>query len=118
VLDAFSSDAVPVHLLTLEAFRVYRERLASDGILLLNVTNRHLAVDRVVRGAARALGLACVVIETPADPERFVSKVRWAVVTPQREHLSGLIEGMNPMNDQFPEVVWTDAHASLWPVLR
>jgi hypothetical protein len=118
VLDAFSSDAVPVHLLTLEAFRLYRERLASDGVLLLNVTNRHLAVDRVVRGAANALGLACVVIETPADPDRFVSKVRWAVVTPQREQLSGLIEGMNPMNDQFPEVVWTDAHASLWPVLR
>jgi hypothetical protein len=118
VLDAFTSDAVPVHLLTLEAFRLYASRLAPDGVLLLNVSNRHLAVDRVVRGAARAQGLACAVIETPADPERFVSKVRWAVVTRGREQLSDLVEGMNPTTDPFAEVVWTDAHASLWPVLR
>ncbi|HET6332092.1 MAG TPA: fused MFS/spermidine synthase [Polyangiales bacterium] len=118
VLDAFTSDAVPVHLLTLEAFRLYSARLAPDGVLLLNVSNRHLAVDRVVRGAARAQGLACVVIETPANPARFVSKVRWAVVARQREQLSGLVEGMNRMTDPFSGVVWTDAHASLWPVLR
>jgi hypothetical protein len=118
VLDAFTSDAVPVHLLTLEAFRLYRARLAPDGVLLLNVSNRHLAVDRVVRGAARAEGLTCTVIETPANPERFVSKVRWAVVTRQREQSSSLLEGMNPTSDPFPDVVWTDGHASLWPVFR
>lgn len=117
-LDAFTSDAVPVHLLTLEAFRLYRARLAPDGVLLLNVSNRHLAVGRVVRGAARAQGLACTVVETSANAERYVSKVRWAVVARQREQLSGLIEGMKRTTDPFPDVVWTDAHASLWPVLR
>jgi hypothetical protein len=118
ILDAFASDAVPVHLLTREAFRLYRARLAVDGVLLLNASNRYLAVDRVARGAARAQGLACAVIETPANAERYVSKVRWAVVARQHEQLSGLIEGMNPTTDPFPDVVWTDAHASLWPVLR
>lgn len=118
VLDAFASDAVPVHLLTLEAFRLYSARLAPDGVLLMNVSNRHLAVDRVVRGAARTSGFACSVIETQADPQRFVSKVRWAVIARQREQLSTLLEGMNPANDPLPEQVWTDVHASLWPVLR
>jgi hypothetical protein len=118
VLDAFTSDAVPVHLLTLEAFRLYRARLAAGGVLLLNASNRHLAVDRVVRGAARAQGLACSVIETSANAERYVSKVHWAVVTRQREQLSGLVEGMKQATDPFPDVLWTDAHASLWPVLR
>jgi spermidine synthase len=118
VLDAFTSDAVPVHLLTLEAFRLYRARLAPDGVLLLNVSNRHLAVDRVVRGAAHALGLDCSVIETQADRDRYVSKVRWAVVVSQREQANRLLDGMELATDTFPDVVWTDVHAGLWGVLR
>jgi hypothetical protein len=118
VLDAFASDAVPVHLLTLEAFGLYLRQLAPDGVLLLNVANRHLAVDRVVRGAARAYGLACVVVETPANPERFVSRVRWAVIARRGEQVSHLVDGMDFLIDPLPGVVWTDAHASVWSVLR
>jgi spermidine synthase len=118
VLDAFTSDAVPVHLLTLEAFRLYRARLAPDGVLLLNVSNRHLAVDRVVRGSAHALGLHCSVIETQADRDRYVSKVRWAVVVSQREQANRLLQGMELATDTFPDVLWTDVHAGLFRVLR
>lgn len=118
VLDAFTSDAVPVHLLTLEAFRLYRARLAPDGVLLLNVSNRHLAVDRVVRGAARTLGLACSVIETEANRDRYVSKVRWVVVMSHRTQLDRLLAGMEHSSERTPDVVWTDVHAGLWSVLR
>jgi hypothetical protein len=94
------------------------QQLAPDGVLLANVANRHLAVDRVVRGAARAYGLACAVVETPANPDRFVSKVRWAVIARQGEQVSRLVDGMELVTDPLPGVVWTDAHASLWSVLR
>jgi hypothetical protein len=118
VLDAFASDAVPVHLLTREAFGLYLERLAADGVLLANVANRHVAVDRVVRGAAAAHGLACAVAETEADPEHFVSKVRWAVCARRAEQVSKLLTGMKLGSSELPPVVWTDAHASLWSLLH
>jgi spermidine synthase len=57
VVDAFSSDAIPTHLLTVEAFGAYLRHLAGEGVLALQVTNRYLDPKPVVRGAARALSL-------------------------------------------------------------
>jgi predicted O-methyltransferase YrrM len=118
VLDAFSSDAVPAHLLTREAFDIYVRQLAPDGVLLANVSNRHLAVDRVVRAAARAHGLACEVVETPADAQNFVSKVRWAVMTRDPAALAQLLEAMTPAAKSGDDVLWTDAQTSIWSILR
>ena len=58
VVDAFSSDSIPTHLLTREAFDVYLRHLASDGALAVHVTNRYLDLKPVVRGAAEELGCA------------------------------------------------------------
>jgi predicted O-methyltransferase YrrM len=118
VLDAFASDAVPVHLLTREAFGTYLSHLAPDGVLLVNVANRHLALDRVVRGAAQAHQLACEVVETPADPKQYVSRVRWALLTRSAAQLRELTEGMNPAPARLGALGWSDGHASLWPLLR
>lgn len=118
VLDAFASDAVPVHLLTQEAFGTYLTRLRDDGVLLANVANRHLAVDRVVRGAAEAHGLACMVVETLPDPQHYVSRVRWAIAAREERHLHALLRGMNAAAPGLPTALWTDAHASLWPLVR
>ena len=59
VLDAFSSDALPVHLLSREAIRLYRAKLAPGGLLLFNLTNRYLDLDPVIGRQAerRRLGL-------------------------------------------------------------
>ncbi len=117
-IDAFSSDAVPVHLLTREAFAVYARQLAPDGILLSNVSNRHLEVERVAEASARANGLSCRVIETPADVTQFVSKVRWAVMARDPKQLDTLLEGLPPFPRRGPELLWTDARASVLPILR
>jgi spermidine synthase len=118
VLDAFASDAVPVHLLTAQAFDVYKRQLAPDGVLLANVSNRHLAVERVVRGAAKLHGLACTVVETNADASRFVSKVRWAVMSGDRAQLARELEGLTPLPATAPDVLWTDEQASVWSILK
>jgi hypothetical protein len=55
-IDAFSSDAIPLHLLTMEAFRLYRERLSATGTLLVHVSNRHLDLVPVVAAVASAQG--------------------------------------------------------------
>src|SRR5205814_8766770 len=60
VLDAFSSDAVPVHLLTLEALSLYLSKLAPDGLLAFHVSNRYVALDRVIAGDAATLGLVAL----------------------------------------------------------
>src|SRR6202000_1998355 len=56
LIDAFSSDAPPAHLLTTEAMRIYLDRLRADGLLLLHVSNRHMDLTRVALAAARAAG--------------------------------------------------------------
>ena len=59
VLDAFSSDAVPVHLLSREAIRLYRSKLAAGGLLAFNASNRYLDLEPVMGGQAADAGLAC-----------------------------------------------------------
>jgi hypothetical protein len=117
-LDAFSSDSVPVHLLTREAFGTYAKHLAADGVLLANVSNRHLQVERVVRASAKAAGLACSIVETLADPEHFVSRVRWAVMARDPHQLARLLQGAPLFSERGPDVLWTDARASLWSIWR
>src|SRR5262249_36592359 len=55
-VDAFSSDSIPIHLLTREAIELYFRKLAPDGVLALHVSNRYLALDRVVACLAESLG--------------------------------------------------------------
>jgi hypothetical protein len=118
VLDAFSSDSVPVHLLTREAFAVYLQHLAPRGLLLANVSNRHLAVERVVRASAKAHGLACSVVQTEADAEHFVSRVRWAVMAREPAQLRTVLAEGPQLSAAGQDVLWTDEHASLWSILR
>jgi len=118
VLDAFSSDAVPVHLLTREAFEVYRRQLAPDGVLLANVSNRHLAVERVVRASARAVGLACAVSESRGSVHDHAVHVVWAVMTRDAAALTRLLAGLSLKPPSGSEVLWTDNRSSVLSVLR
>jgi hypothetical protein len=118
VLDAFSSDSVPMHLLTREAFSVYIGHLAPDGILLVNVSNRHLTVDRVVRGSARAHGLACLFVETPTNAAHHVSHVEWGLAARDPEALAKLVGGVPTVSPAEPDVLWTDTRASVLAIVR
>src|SRR6185295_9761805 len=57
ILDAFSSDAIPIHLMTREAMAIYAAKLAPRGIVLMHVSNRHMELSSVVAGIAHANGL-------------------------------------------------------------
>ena len=59
VLDAFSSDSLPVHLLSREAIELYRSKLAASGVLAFNLSNRYLDLDPVLGRQAADAGLAC-----------------------------------------------------------
>ncbi|WP_448581248.1 spermidine synthase [Thermaurantiacus sp.] len=132
-VDAFSSDSVPLHLLTVEALRVYMAALAPDGILLLHVSNRFLNLERVVAAAIEAEGLVGRRLRyTPANDDALAgyaySSSDWIMVarTPGRleeavaaatggPHATAAWEPLAPAGDVRP---WTDSFASILPVLK
>jgi spermidine synthase len=119
VLDAYSSDAPPLHLLTLDAVRLYLTKLAPGGVLVLNISNRHLVLEPVVGAIARAAGL---VARTRSDPdvaaaERLAGKVesQWVVMARRAEDLGALVDDPLWKAPAAPPALapWTDDFASL-----
>lgn len=110
ILDAFSSDAIPVHLLTREALRLYAAKLAPDGLLMVHFTNRHLDLAPVIGALARAEGLAARARCGEPDDQAFHSC--WAALAPQPQTLSPLAAtGWSPLAEDAEP--WTDDFSDL-----
>jgi hypothetical protein len=115
VVDAFSGDAIPVHLLTREAFALYRRHLAPGGVLAVHVTNRHLDLRPVVRAAADSLGLAARhVHDFHPTSDVIYSPSDWMILGADGAFLSSL-PGGQPVDRATP---WTDDAVSIFPLLR
>lgn len=121
VLDAFSSDAIPVHLLTREALGVYLEHLAPRGILAFHISNRYLSLAGVVRDLAASSRLIAARRADPAGPEDFPEKVssEWIVMARAPADLEPLLGDPRwqvlVASDPRP---WTDDRADIWSVFR
>jgi len=120
VLDVFSGDAPPVHMLTLEAFQVYLAHLARDGVLAVNVSTANLNLPPVVAAIARELGLEGVIVEDSGDgvvtyPSRWIVLAR-AGGSLLREAPLGTTDLQTAYD---PEIqVWTDDYSNLVQILR
>ena len=79
VVDAYSGDSIPIHLMTQEAFRLYRDRLASGGMLALHISNWHTDLVPLAKAAARLLGMECKVVCTGGGI--FSMAATWALLT-------------------------------------
>ncbi len=125
VLDAFTSDAVPVHLLTVEAFATYEARLAPGGRLIVNVSNRFLDLERLLAGLAARRGLHGVArrevgLDRRADRDAGRAPSHAIVLARELGHLEPLAsrDGWRPLSSREDGIVWTDDHASILPLLR
>ncbi len=119
VLDAFSGDAIPAHLLTREAMELYDARLARDGVLAINVSNRHLDLRPIVRAHAAHLGMELSEITSEGEPKRALNRARWILLTRRPELRSWVTkEGELDLVDASVRQTWTDDHAPLLPILR
>ncbi len=126
ILDAFSSDAVPLHLLTREALQLYLKKLAPSGLLIFHITSRHFALAPVLGNLARDAGLAYRVRSEkgediqPADSGQGKMPSDWAVLARTPADLDEL--GSDPhwvaLEAQRNARVWTDDFASLLSVLK
>jgi len=124
VVDAFSSDAIPVHLLTREAMAIYLQKLRPHGTIVMHISNRHLELASVVAGIAAANGLVTLVSDRPdpdetANPYKFSGTV--AAVARNREDFAELVQsGDWEFTPPDPaQWVWTDDYCNiLGAVLR
>jgi hypothetical protein len=126
-LDAFSSDAIPVHLITREAFDIYRQHLKPDGVIAVHISNRHFYLHPVVRGAAAHVGMKVKSVNCYIDDDddargtdELGSSNTWMLVTSNDELLddpdiASQSDGEEP---DIPPVLWTDDYSNIAGALR
>jgi hypothetical protein len=115
-LDAFSSDAIPVHLLTKEAFEIYDRHLKRDGVLAVHVSNAHLDLEPVVRGLARGLQMQALCIRSPEDGSRGQAAATWMLLSRNRAFLANdAIQRATSTTGsaEVGEPIWTDDYANV-----
>lgn len=119
-VDAFSSDSIPVHLLTIEAFQLYFRHLKPNGVLAVHISNRYVYLDPVVAAATQELGKEAVLINNPDDHANGIFMSRWVLLA-NRGVLNGFPAIGNagrPLIHGGREKVWTDSYSSLFAVLK
>lgn len=121
LMDAFNSDAIPVHLLTQEALDLYLSKLANGGLLAFQISNRHLDLHPVLANLAKSRNLICVGFDD-RDENLSIGKEAstWVVMARTREDLGLLATKPNwqvvPENARVR--VWSDDYSNLLQVLR
>jgi hypothetical protein len=119
IIDAFSGDLIPTHLMTQEAFLLYQQHIKDQGVVALHISNRHLSLLPVIMHHSSSLNLQAMLFETPGNGNEH--DVQWVVLTnnsrltqsPQLIHRQTRIA-----KDQYQKVVWTDDYSSLLPILK
>jgi SAM-dependent methyltransferase len=120
VIDAFSGDAIPVHLLTREALALYRRHLQPDGIIVFHVSNQYVDLEPVVAAEARDAGLRAMSVHSHGDEQNGLYFSNWILVTANQAFLSQ----PEVFNNAFPTQLrpnlrlWTDNYSSLLPLLK
>jgi hypothetical protein len=122
ILDAFSGDAVPIHLITREAFEIYLKHLRPDGIIAVNITNRYLDLQPVVENLAKHFNLTAASFSYDEnDEEWWLYGNAWILVTRNEEFLKNReVAGMRvPKKEARTDIpLWTDDFASLFQILE
>jgi spermidine synthase len=119
ILDAFSSDAIPIHLLTREAMALYLHKLAPKGVLLFHVSSRNLDLPKVVGALAADAGLAARIAVDPSQAGARLRRIPAIVVAMAKD--SGRLDGLGnwsilPSGDE--QSLWTDQRSDLLHVIR
>jgi hypothetical protein len=116
VVDAFTSDAIPVHLLTLEALALYLDTTTENGVVAINISNRYLDLLPVLAAATAELGASGRFTDGDGEAPGSAPS-RWAVIAKDGSTVTPLEKrGW----EQFPDlhVPWTDQRSALWPIVR
>ena len=118
-MDAFSSDSIPVHLLTVEAFELYFHHLKPSGVLAVHVSNKYLDLKPIVELAAKALGKETRVIDTDDEDDIGEFGSTWILVAdhpfflrPEMRDAGSMLLARNELR------LWTDDYSNLFRILK
>ncbi|MCP5395667.1 MAG: fused MFS/spermidine synthase [Sphingomonadaceae bacterium] len=124
VIDAFSSDAIPLHLITQEAIDTYQKALKPDGLLLFHISNRYIDLNPVLSAAAQERGWEMRIRDDPQEEGDDAAKAPsdWVVTSPDEKRVKQLME---LSKDRVwvrlavtEDPAWTDDYASILPFIR
>ena len=124
ILDAFSSDAIPIHLVTQEALHLYLDKLDDEGVLALHISNRYLNLRPVLARLARDAGVECWACRDAriSEAERSEGKFSsvWVVMARGYQQLGTLTENTRwePLTAQPDDPLWSDDFSNILAVMR
>jgi hypothetical protein len=116
-IDAFVSDAIPVHLLTREAFALYWRHLKPDGVLAVHVSNRYVDLAPIVGKAAEETGKMARMVANSSDPIAAVNASTWVLVSSRPGFFERpALQGSTALDVPPDFDAWTDDYSNLWRV--
>ena len=125
VLDAFSSDAIPLHLVTREAVAIYKHALAPGGVLLAHISNRHVRLEPVLAKLADDAGMLAIGRKDndlePEEEDAMKSRSHWVVLTTSSKALVDIgarNKSWKPLTASPSQTVWTDDFANVLGAMR
>jgi predicted methyltransferase len=123
IVDAFSSDAIPVHLLTREAFALYERVLDEHGVLFVHISNKHLDLKPVVASLAKDAGLVALMEDHEPDEKvdgDLAYPSEWVALARQRDDLGALTTDSRwvPLPSRVGYRPWTDDYSNVFSVIK
>jgi spermidine synthase len=119
-VDAFSGDAIPVHLLTAEAIKLYQRHLAPGGIIAFHISNTYLSLAPVVQAQADHAGLHAILVTTEDNDDTGAFSSDWVLVTSNEKFLAlpEIADASAKIELKQGLRLWTDDYSSLLPILN
>lgn len=120
-LDAFSSDAIPAHLLTREAMETYLGHIKTNGVIAIHISNRYLDLEPVVQNLAEHFKLEWALISDSNENDWWIYSSSWVLVSANKDLLAheSIASVKSPANSTRPKIpLWTDDFASLFQILN
>ena len=123
-MDAFSSDSIPVHLITKEAIELYFRKLTPNGLLIINITNRHLNLAPVIATLAKNLGLSTLQQweKDVSEAEKNLGKApsHWVLLARNQDIFGSLLNDKRwqPILENYQASLWTDDFSNIFSTLR
>lgn len=119
--DAFSSDSIPVHLITREAIQLYMKHVKPEGLIAIHISNKYLELEPVVRKVAESLGLYAIVVENEEDLDINVFESDWVLLTQSKKTaedraFAAVKKLTKPLDPKIR--LWTDDYSNLFQILK
>jgi SAM-dependent methyltransferase len=120
VVDAFSGDAIPLHLLTMQALAIYKRHLAPGGVLAFHISNQHVDLEPEVALLANASGMQAMRISSPPNPDTGAFSSTWMLLSadPAFFRIPEVFNRAHRPDENAKVRLWTDDYSSLLPILH